>query len=42
VVLREERDTVTGDTCIPASLNINNLGEAVGLLARAVPISAYR
>jgi hypothetical protein len=27
VVLREERDIVTGETCIPASLNVNNLGE---------------
>jgi hypothetical protein len=27
-VLREGRDIVTGGTCVPASLNVNNLGEA--------------
>jgi hypothetical protein len=26
-VLRERSDLVTGETCIPASLNINNLEE---------------
>jgi hypothetical protein len=26
-VLQERRDIVTGETCIPSSLNINNLGE---------------
>jgi hypothetical protein len=40
-VLRKGHDIVTGETCIPASLNVNNLGEAAVLLARAVPISAY-
>jgi hypothetical protein len=31
VVLWEGRDIVTGETCIPASLNVNNLGEAAVL-----------
>jgi hypothetical protein len=31
VVLGEEGDTVTGETCIPAFLNTNNLGEAAVL-----------
>jgi hypothetical protein len=30
-VLGEGHDIVTGETCVPASLNINNLGEAVVL-----------
>jgi hypothetical protein len=30
--LGEGRDTVTGETCIPASLNANTLGETAGLL----------
>jgi hypothetical protein len=43
----ERGDTVTGETCVPASLNINNLGEAAVLhfpflWPGAVPISAYR
>jgi hypothetical protein len=42
VVLGEGRDIVIGETCVPTSLNVNNLGEAAVLLARAVPISAYR
>jgi hypothetical protein len=42
VVLKEGCDIVTGETCIPPSLNINNLREAAVLLARAVPILAYR
>jgi hypothetical protein len=29
--LGEERDIVTGGTCVPASLNMNNLGEAAVL-----------
>jgi hypothetical protein len=31
VVLREWHDIVTGETCIPATLNFNNLGEAAVL-----------
>jgi hypothetical protein len=31
VVLGEGRDIVTRETCVPASLNINNLGEAAVL-----------
>jgi hypothetical protein len=30
-VLREGHDIVTGETCVPASLNVNNLGEAAVL-----------
>jgi hypothetical protein len=30
-VLREGRDTVTRETCVPTSLNINNLGKLVVL-----------
>jgi hypothetical protein len=30
-VLGEEHDTVTRETCIPTSLNINNLGKAAVL-----------
>jgi hypothetical protein len=41
-VLGEVHDIVTGETCLPDPLNINNLGEAAVLLARAVPISTYR
>jgi hypothetical protein len=29
VVPGEEHDTVTGETCVPASLNVNNLRKAV-------------
>jgi hypothetical protein len=32
VVHREGHDIVTGETCIPASLNANNLGDAAVLL----------
>jgi hypothetical protein len=32
VVLREGHDIVTGKTCVPTSLNVNNLGEAAVLL----------
>jgi hypothetical protein len=46
VALREGHDILIGETCISASLNINNLGEALFcsslFTARAVPISAYR
>jgi hypothetical protein len=31
VVLRKGHDIVTGETCVPASLNVNNLGEAAVL-----------
>jgi hypothetical protein len=31
VVLGEGRDIVTGETCVPVSLNVNNLGEAAVL-----------
>jgi hypothetical protein len=31
VVLREGCDIVTGETCVPASLNVNNLGEGAVL-----------
>jgi hypothetical protein len=31
VVLEEGRDTVTRETCIPTSQNINNLGKAAVL-----------
>jgi hypothetical protein len=30
-VLEEGRDIITRETCIPASLNVNNLGKAVVL-----------
>jgi hypothetical protein len=30
-VLREGCDILTGETCVPASLNVNNLGEAAVL-----------
>jgi hypothetical protein len=32
VVPGEGYDIITGETCVPASLNVNNLGEAAGLL----------
>jgi hypothetical protein len=31
VVLGKGHDIVTGETCVPASLNVNNLGEAAVL-----------
>jgi hypothetical protein len=31
VVLREERNIVTGETCIPTFLNVNNFGKAAAL-----------
>jgi hypothetical protein len=31
VVLGEGHDIVTGEICVPASLNVNNLGEAAVL-----------
>jgi hypothetical protein len=34
VVLEEGCDTVIGKTCVPDSLNVNNLGEAVVLYFR--------
>jgi hypothetical protein len=37
-VLGAGHDIVTGETCIPASLKVNNLGEAAVLLTGAVPI----
>jgi hypothetical protein len=43
VVLGEGSDIVTGETSIPASLNVNNLGEAavlhLPLMARAVNLN---
>jgi hypothetical protein len=39
---RKEHDIAKGKTCIHASLNTNNLEEAVVLLTRAVPISASK
>jgi hypothetical protein len=33
VVLREGHDIVIGETCVPTSLNINNLGEAADLIS---------
>jgi hypothetical protein len=38
-VLKEGLDIVTR---VPVSLNVNTLAEAAVLLAKAVPISAYR
>jgi hypothetical protein len=31
VFLREGHDIVTGETCIPSSLNVNNIGKAAEL-----------
>jgi hypothetical protein len=31
VILREGHDIVTGEACVPASLNVNHLGEAAVL-----------
>jgi hypothetical protein len=47
VVPVERRDIVTGETCIPTFLNVNNLGEAAVLhlpllWPGAVPILPYR
>jgi hypothetical protein len=39
VVLREGHDIVTGETCVPTSLNINNLAEAAVLLSGCSNIS---
>jgi hypothetical protein len=45
-VLGEGRGIVTGETFVPTSLNMNNLGESAVLhsssVAGAVPISSYR